>query len=204
MARTFAVIITTVLAAAAAAQSLSKPLDIYFTPTRQVVAEAMLELAGTRADDVVYDLGSGDGRLVILAAQLHGARGVGYELQASLVAQSRQSAVDAGVADRVRFVEDDLRTADLTDATVVLLYLSTSLTRELTPKLLRELRPGARIVSQQFLLADRPPDRSVTVEGATLHLWTVPPRQADHATVTATMPRTPSPPAPPRPHGSGT
>lgn len=163
-------------ATTAAAQSPSKPLDIYFTPTRQVIAEAMLELAGTRADDVVYDLGSGDGRLVILAAQLHGARGVGYELQPSLVARSRLSAVDAGVADRVRFVEDDLRAADLTSATVVLLYLSTSLTRELTPKLLRELGPGARIVSQQFLLADRPPDQSVTVEGARLYLWTVPPR----------------------------
>jgi predicted RNA methylase len=169
-------VVVVLAGAAASAQSPSKPLDIYFTPTRQVIAEAMLELAGTRADDVVYDLGSGDGRLVILAAQLHGARGVGYELQASLVAQSRQSAIEAGVADRVRFVEDDLRSADLASATVVLLYLSTSLTRELTPTLLRELRPGARIVSQQFLLADLPPVRSVTVEGAPLHLWIVPPR----------------------------
>jgi SAM-dependent methyltransferase len=171
------VVVTVALgAAAAAAQPASRPLDIYFAPTRQAVAEAMLELAGTRDDDVVYDLGSGDGRLVILAAQLYGARGVGFELQPRLVAMSRQSAVDAGVADRVRFIEDDLRTADLAPATVVLLYLSTSLTRELTPKLLRELRPGARIVSQQFLLADRAPDRSVTVEGASLHLWTVLPR----------------------------
>jgi len=160
--------------AGAVAQSPSRPLDIHFTPTRQVVAEAMLELAGMGPDDVVYDLGSGDGRLVILAAQRHRAQGVGFELQSHLVALSRQSALDAGVADRVRFVEADLRTADLAPATVVLLYLSTSLTRELTPKLLRELRPGARIVSHQFLLADRVPDRSVTVEGADLHLWTVP------------------------------
>jgi cyclopropane fatty-acyl-phospholipid synthase-like methyltransferase len=164
------------IAASAAAQAPSRPLDIYFTPTRQVVAEAMLDLAGTRADDVVYDLGSGDGRLVILAAQRHGAQGVGYELQPSLVALSRQSSVDAGVAERVRFVEDDLRAADLAPATVVFLYLSTSLTRELTPKLFRELRPGARIVSHQFLLADRPPEKSVTVEGEQLHFWTVPPR----------------------------
>jgi predicted RNA methylase len=164
------------LAIGAAAQAPSRPLDIHFTPTRQVVAEAMLDLAGTGRDDVVYDLGSGDGRLVILAAQRHGARGVGFELQPPLVAMSRQSALDAGVADRVRFVEEDLRTADLAPATVVVLYLSTSLTRELTPKLLRELRPGARIVSHQFRLADRPPDRSVTVEGADLFLWTVPPR----------------------------
>jgi cyclopropane fatty-acyl-phospholipid synthase-like methyltransferase len=164
------------IAASAAVQPPSRQLDIHFTPTRQVVAEAMLDLAGTRADDVVYDHGSGDGRLVILAAQRHGAQGVGFELQSPLVAMSRQSAVEAGVADRVRFVEDDLRAADLTPATVVFLYLATSLTRELTPKLFRELRPGARIVSHQFLLADRPPDRSVTVEGANLHLWTVPPR----------------------------
>ncbi len=164
------------VAASTAAQPTSRPLDIYFTPTRQEVAEAMLDLAGTRADDVVYDLGSGDGRLVILAAQRHKAQGVGFELQSSLVALSRQSAIDAGVADRVRFVERDLREADLAPATVVLLYLSTSLTRELTPKLLGELRPGTRIVSHQFLLADRIPDRSITVEGATLHLWTVPPR----------------------------
>ena len=164
------------VAGSTAAQPPSRPLDIHFTPTRQVVAEAMIDLAGTRADDVVYDLGSGDGRLVILAAQRNGAQGVGFELQSSLVALSRQSAIDAGVADRVRFVERDLREADLAPATVVLLYLSTSLTRELTPKLLRELRPGARIVSHQFRLADRPPDRSVTVEGADLYLWTVPPR----------------------------
>jgi trans-aconitate methyltransferase len=165
-----------VVAANARAQPPLRPLDIHFTPTRQAVAEAMLDLAGTRADDVVYDLGSGDGRLVILAAQRHGAQGLGFELQSSLVALSRQSAIDAGVADRVRFVEEDLRAADLAPATVVLLYLSTSLTRELTPKLLTELRPGARIVSHQFRLADRPPDRSVTVEGADLYLWTVPPR----------------------------
>lgn len=164
------------LAAVAAAQSPARPLDIHFTPTRQAVAEAMLDLAGTHADDVVYDLGSGDGRLVILAAQRHGARGVGYELQSDLVLLSRQSAADAGVADRVRFVEADLRTADLAPATVVLLYLSTTLTRELTPKLLVELRPGARIVSHQFLLADRPPDRTLTVDGERLYLWTVPPR----------------------------
>jgi cyclopropane fatty-acyl-phospholipid synthase-like methyltransferase len=163
-------------AASASAQPPSRPLDIHFTPTRQVVAEAMLDLAGTKTGDVVYDLGSGDGRLVILAAQRYGAHGVGYELQSSLVALSRQSAIDAGVADRVRFVEADLRTADLAPATVVLLYLSTNLTRELTPKLLRALRPGARIVSHQFLLADRAPDRSVTVEGENLYLWTVPPR----------------------------
>jgi SAM-dependent methyltransferase len=176
-ARLVVAIAAAAIAAVAAAQPPSRPLDIHYTPTRQAVAEAMLDLAEVRADDVVYDLGSGDGRLVILAAQRHGARGVGVELQAPLVALSRQSAIDAGVAQRVRFVEGDLREADLAPATVVLLYLSTSLTRELTPKLLGELRPGARIVSHQFRLDGRAPDRSITVEGSDLFLWTVPPRQ---------------------------
>jgi SAM-dependent methyltransferase len=154
----------------------SRPPDIYYTPTRQVVAEAMLTLAGVTDRDVVFDLGSGDGRLVILAAQLHGARGVGIEIQPDLVERARMNAVDAEVAERVRFVEGDLYTADVSEATVVLLYLSVGVTREITPKLLRELRPGARIVSQQFRLADVPPERVVTVEGAELFLWTVPPR----------------------------
>lgn len=154
----------------------AKAPDIHFTPTRQVIGEAMLDLARTGPDDVVVDLGSGDGRLVILAAQQRGARGIGVEIQPSLVTLSRELAVEAGVADRVRFVEGDLREADLSSATVVVLYLSTTFTREITPKLRRELRPGARIVSQQFLLQDWAPERRVEIEGQSLYLWTVPPR----------------------------
>lgn len=154
----------------------ARPPDIHFTPTRQAIAEAMLALAATGPADTVVDLGSGDGRLVILAAQRLGARGIGVEIRPDLVRLSRELAEEGGVADRVSFVEGDLREADLSAATVVVLYLSTTLTREITPKLRRELRPGARIVSQQFVLQDWPPDRSVTVEGQTLHLWTVPPR----------------------------
>lgn len=161
---------------ASAGGQVSRGPDIHFTPTRQVIAEAMLALAGTGPEDTVVDLGSGDGRLVVLAAQQHGARGLGVEIQPHLVALSREVAAESGVADRVRFVEGDLREADVSSATVVVLYLATTLTREITPKLRRELRPGARIVSQQFLLQDWPPDRSVTVEGQTLYLWTVPPR----------------------------
>lgn len=148
--------------------------DIHFTATRQVIAEAMLTLAEAGPDDTVVDLGSGDGRLVVLAAQQKGARGIGVEIQPQLVAIAREVAEEAGVSSRVRFVEGDLRDADLSSATVVVLYLSTTLTREITPKLRRELRPGARIVSQQFRLQDWPPDRSATVEGQTLYLWTVP------------------------------
>lgn len=137
----------------------------------------MLDLAAVGPNDVVYDLGSGDGRLVILAAQLRGARGVGVEIQPSLVVQAQTNATEAEVGDRVRFVEGDLYTTDVSDATVVLLYLSVGITRELTDKLRRELRPGARIVSQQFrLAAEWPADRLVVVDGVELRLWVVPDR----------------------------
>jgi SAM-dependent methyltransferase len=150
------------------------PPDIHSTPTRHVVADAMLALAGTTAADVVYDLGSGDGRIPIIAAQKYGARAVGIEIQPDLVALSRQVAADGGVADRVRFVEGDLKTADLTEATVITLYLSTTLTRDLEPRL-RSLRPGTRIVSHRFRFGDDwPPARTLTVDGNTLYLWTVP------------------------------
>jgi SAM-dependent methyltransferase len=155
-------------------QSPLRPPDIFFVPTRHAVADAMLALAGTTAADVVYDLGSGDGRIVVIAAQKYGARGVGVEIQPHLVALSRQSAIDGGVANRARFVEGDLFASDISSATVVTLYLSTSLTRALTPKLRRELRPGARIVSHQFRLAAWPPDRTVTLQGTDIFLWKVP------------------------------
>ena len=156
-----------------AAQAPARPPDIHFTPTDHVVADAMLALAGTTADDVVYDLGSGDGRIPIIAAQKYGARGVGIEIRPDLVALSRQVANDGGVADRVRFVEGDLFTADLSEATVVTLYLSTTITRELEPRL-RALRPGTRIVSHQFRFRDWPPDQAQTVDGNDIFLWTVP------------------------------
>lgn len=148
--------------------------DIHFTPTRHAVADAMLVLAGVTASDVVYDLGSGDGRIPIIAAQKYGARAVGIEIRPDLVALSRDIAREGGVADRVRFVEGDLKTADLSEATVVTLYLSTTLTRALEPRL-RALAPGTRIVSHQFRFRDDwPPDRTVTVDGNDLFLWTVP------------------------------
>jgi predicted RNA methylase len=137
----------------------------------------MLQLAGVTSADVVYDLGSGDGRILILAAQKYGARGVGIELDPSLVAKAREAARDGEVADRVRFIEGDFFTADITEATVVTLYLSTLVNRRLAPKLQRDLRPGTRIVSQQFDLgAAWPPDARIRAEGADLFLWKVPTR----------------------------
>jgi SAM-dependent methyltransferase len=148
--------------------------DIHYTPTRHNIAEAMLTLASVTKDDVVYDLGSGDGRLPILAAQLHGARGVGIEIDPTLVALSRANAKDAGVSDRVTFIEGDLFTADISPATVVTLYLSTSVLRQLEPKLRSELRPGTRIVSHQFWLPGWRADRTLRVDATELFLLRVP------------------------------
>lgn len=134
----------------------------------------MLRLAKVTAADVVYDLGSGDGRIVILAAQKYGARGVGIELDPKLVAVSRQVAEEGGVADRVTFIEDDLFTTDISKATVVTLYLSTSVNQRLEPKLRSELRPGTRIVSQQFLIGRWTPDQKTVSNEQELFLWTIP------------------------------
>ena len=151
--------------------------DIHFVPTRQAVVDAMLRLARVGPDDVVFDLGSGDGRMVVIAAQKYGARGVGIELQPDLVRMSRELAREGQVADKVTFIEGDLFEADLSEATVITLYLSPSINRRLLPKLRRELRPGARIVSHQFRLGDWIPDETVrTNEGTDLYLWVVPPR----------------------------
>jgi len=151
------------------------PPDVHFAATPQPIADAMLKLAHVTSSDVVYDLGSGDGRIVILAAQKYGARGVGIEIDPTLVEVSRAVAREGEVADRATFIEGDLFAADLSQATVVTLWLTQSVNARLTPKLLRELKPGARIVARQFPLAVAT-DRTVTVDGEDLFLWTIPPR----------------------------
>ena len=123
----------------------------------------MLRLAEVTAGDVVYDLGSGDGRILIAAARDRGARGVGLEIDPALVTQSTERARRLGLADKLTFRQQDLFEADLTPATVVTLYLSPDLNRRLRPKLLRELRPGARIVSHSFDMGDWPPTRTMQV-----------------------------------------
>lgn len=137
----------------------------------------MLQLAGVGRNDVVYDLGSGDGRIIVLAAQKYGARGVGVELNPSLVAISRQVASEGAVADRTLFIEGDLFTTDISPATVVTLYLSTTVNARLEPKLRTELRPGTRIVSHQFGIGRWVPQETVRADDDTdLFLWTVPAR----------------------------
>jgi len=149
--------------------------------TPLVVVNEMLRLGAVTADDVVYDLGSGDGRIVIAAAKDRGARGVGFEIDPALVAEATERARRLGLAGRVTFRQDDLFNADLRDATVVTLYLSPDLNRRLRPKLLRELRPGSRIVSHSFDMGDWAPTQTLQVtsnQGThTLYLWVVPGRQ---------------------------
>jgi SAM-dependent methyltransferase len=152
--------------------------DVPYVQTPHEVVAEMLRVAGVGRNDVVYDLGSGDGRLVIAAARDFGARGVGVEIDPRLVAQSAASARRAGVADRVTFREQDLFQTDLADATVVTLYLSPELNLRLRPKLLRELRPGSRIVSHDFDMGDWPPARTLRVHvrerASQVYLWVVP------------------------------
>ena len=148
--------------------------DTFFGTTRQAVVDGMLRLAKVTADDVVYDLGSGDGRIVVIAAQKYGARGVGIELDPRLVAVSRQIAEDSGVAGRATFIEGDFFKADISAATVVTLYLSASVNLDLEPKLKQELRKGTRIVSHHFPIGRWTPAETQQVDGANVFLWIVP------------------------------
>ena len=147
--------------------------DIHYVPTSNGVAEAMLKLANTTAADVVYDLGAGDGRIVIAAAKKFGARGVGIEIDPELIKQAEKNAAKAGVADKVTFRQDDLFKTDLSDATVVTLYLSTSINMRLRSILERHLKPGARIVSHRFAMGDWKPEAQQRLEGTTIYLWTI-------------------------------
>jgi predicted RNA methylase len=140
-------VLLAVALAGCATQTVRYP-PFWWTPHGRV--EQMLAIAEVTADDVVYDLGSGDGRIVIAAAKLYGARGVGIEISPALVEQSVRNAEEAGVADRVRFVQGDFHTADFSEATVVTLYLFKETNEQLAPLLLEQLAPDARIVTYKY------------------------------------------------------
>ncbi len=148
--------------------------DVVYVPTPYAVVEKMLELANVSENDVVYDLGSGDGRIPIMAAQEYGARGVGIEIDPERIQAAQQNAEEEGVSDRVEFIQQDLFETDLSEATVVTLYLLPSLNVKLRPKLLQELEPGTPIVSHDFSMGEWEPEQVVQVEGSTVYLWTVP------------------------------
>jgi precorrin-6B methylase 2 len=155
-----------------------------FITTPDEVVERMLQLAGTRGEDFVVDLGSGDGRIVITAARKFGAQGLGIELDGKLVERSRENARHAAVGDRARFVQGDVLLADFSQASVVTVYLLPDLIERLQPRFIDELRPGTRIVSHAFRMTGWRPDRSETMriskthagqgEESTLYLWVVP------------------------------
>lgn len=153
--------------------------DVPYVTTPQRVVERMLALAGVSEDDVVYDLGSGDGRFVITAAQQFGARAVGVEIDSQLVRRARAQARLAGVADRVEFRRGDLFETDLHAATVVMLYLEPELNLRLRPKLLLQLDPGDRVVSHDFDMGAWTPDRVEKIGDSTIYLWTVPDQVPD-------------------------
>lgn len=148
--------------------------DVIYVPTPDNVVLSILNLAQVTRTDVVYDLGSGDGRIPIAAARLFGARGVGIEIDPALVRRSVENAAKAGVGDRVAFRAQDLFEADIHDATVVTLFLLQGLNLKLAPKLQRELRPGTRIVSLNFTMGEAwPPDLTQDADGLTIYMWTV-------------------------------
>jgi SAM-dependent methyltransferase len=158
-----------------------------YIPSTRMNVDEMLRLADVGARDVVYDLGSGDGRVVIAAARDYGARGVGVEIDAKLVEESIGNARAAGVAGRVEFRHGDVFEARLAEATVVTMYLLTSLVERLKPKLLAELRPGTRIVCHDYAFGDWKPDRQVTIS-KTFYLYLVPARVAGQWRIEADLP----------------
>jgi SAM-dependent methyltransferase len=151
--------------------------EVPYFPSTDEAVEGMLKLAGTGPSDLVYDLGCGDGRIVIAAAKDFGARGVGIEIDPAPLRMALYQVRRAGVEDRVRFVRGDLFEADIREATVVTLFLSETLNRRLLPKLLRELAPGTRIVAHRYGFGDDwPPQKTVQAGASSLYLWTVPKR----------------------------
>jgi ubiquinone/menaquinone biosynthesis C-methylase UbiE len=148
--------------------------EIPFMATPVWVIDEMLKMAGVTAKDIVYDLGSGEGDIVIRAAQKCGARGVGIEFRPELVQKSRQNARDAKVADEVRFIHGDFFYTDIREATVVTLFLLPEVNRALRPKLLTELKPGSRIVAHAFPIPDWKPDKFLEKDGRKIFLWIVP------------------------------
>jgi len=180
-----------ILIALAAACSLSAPLpllaqaqkqpatqypDVIFVPTPQEVVEDMLRLANVQKGDVLYDLGSGDGRIAITAARKYGIKATGIDIDPERIREANENAKKAGVTSLVQFRQENLFTADFRDATVITLYLLPDLNVKLRPKLWNELKPGTRIVSHQFEMGGWKPEKRLESNGRTIYFWTVPPK----------------------------
>ena len=151
--------------------------DVIFVPTPQEVVDKMLEMAKVGKNDVLYDLGSGDGRIPVTVAKRFGIHAVGIDIDPQRIAEANENARKNGVANLVEFKREDLFKTKFSDATVVTLYLLPDLNVKLRPRLLAELKPGTRIVSHQFDMGNWKPDRKVELNGRTIYLWTVPRRR---------------------------
>ncbi len=148
--------------------------DVVYVPTPQEVVDEMLKVADVKKGDVIYDLGSGDGRIVITAAQKYGVRGVGIDIDPQRIKEANENAEKAGVTKLVKFLNQDLFETDIREATVVTLYLLPELNVRLKPKLMRDLKPGTRIVSHAFDMGDWKPEKSLEVNGRKVYFWTIP------------------------------
>jgi ribosomal protein L11 methylase PrmA len=173
------------VAGSSLAQQQLKPLEkdpeVPYVPTHELVVAEMLKVAKVGKNDVLYDLGSGDGRIPITAAKKFGTRGVGVDIDPARITEARANAVKAGVADKVKFMQQDLFETDIKEATVVTLYLLPDVNLRLRPKLLADLKPGTRIVSHNYDMGDWKPLRTITVkvpEEHTIYYWVVPPKGA--------------------------
>jgi predicted O-methyltransferase YrrM len=169
--------VTPVAVLTAVEQTNPQKPDVIFVPTPPPVVDAMLEMAQVRDGDILYDLGSGDGRIPISAAKKHKIRAVGIDIDPERIKEARANALAAGVADRVTFRQEDLFKADFSKATVVTLYLLDSLNEKLRPRLLSELKPGTRIVSHAFRMGDWKPVKTRIVAGSMIYFWVVPDRK---------------------------
>jgi len=159
---------------ASSASGQSRQPDVIFVPTPQEVVEDMLRLADVKKGDVLYDLGSGDGRIAVTAAKKYGIRATGIDIDPERIKEANENAKKAGVTKLVEFRQEDLFKARFKDATVVTLYLLPDLNVKLRPRLLAELKPGTRIVSHQFDMGDWAPDKKLESNGRTVYFWTIP------------------------------
>lgn len=155
--------------------------DVPYVPTTDAVVAKMLELAKVGPKDVVYDLGSGDGRIIITAAKKYGATGLGVDIDPERIKEANQNAQEAKVTDKVKFKQGDLFELDLSPATVVTLYLLPDVNMKLRPKLLKELKPGTRVVSHNYHMGDWKPEQTVQLEGHTVYFWTIPEKKSQAA-----------------------
>ena len=171
-----AVLVATPVAVANAQETATatRRPDVIYVPTPEEVVDAMLQVAKVTKNDVVYDLGTGDGRIPVTAAKKYGARGVGIDIDPQRIKEANENVQKNGMGERVRIIQGDLFEANISEATVVTLYLLPSLNQKLMPKLMKDLKPGTRIVSHAFDMGDWKPEQELDVNGRKVYYWTIP------------------------------